>query len=46
MFDAMERNDLTAVYVIGENPAQSEADVAGRANCSRASTTSSCSTST
>ena len=30
MFDAMERGDLTAMYVIGENPAQSEADT-GRA---------------
>jgi predicted molibdopterin-dependent oxidoreductase YjgC len=28
MFDAMERGDLTALYVIGENPAQSEADQA------------------
>ncbi len=27
MIDAMETSDLTAVYVIGENPAQSEADV-------------------
>jgi formate dehydrogenase major subunit len=26
MFEAMERGDLHAVYVIGENPAQSEAD--------------------
>jgi formate dehydrogenase major subunit len=26
MFDAMERGDLTAVYCIGENPVQSEAD--------------------
>ncbi|GBD84550.1 formate dehydrogenase H [bacterium BMS3Abin02] len=26
MFDAMERNDLRSVYIIGENPAQSEAD--------------------
>jgi len=26
MFDAMERGDLRAVYVIGENPIQSEAD--------------------
>jgi predicted molibdopterin-dependent oxidoreductase YjgC len=26
MFDAMERGDLTALYVIGENPASSEAD--------------------
>ena len=30
MFDAMERSDITAMYVIGENPAQSEAD-SGRA---------------
>ena len=28
MFEAMERGDLNAVYVIGENPAQSEADAA------------------
>ena len=27
MFAAMERKELTALYVIGENPAQSEADV-------------------
>jgi predicted molibdopterin-dependent oxidoreductase YjgC len=26
MFEAMERGDLTAVYVVGENPADSEAD--------------------
>jgi predicted molibdopterin-dependent oxidoreductase YjgC len=26
MFEAMERGDLTSVYVIGENPANSEAD--------------------
>jgi predicted molibdopterin-dependent oxidoreductase YjgC len=26
MFDAMERGDLTALYVIGENPASSESD--------------------
>jgi formate dehydrogenase major subunit len=26
MFEAMERGDLTSLYVIGENPAQSEAD--------------------
>jgi predicted molibdopterin-dependent oxidoreductase YjgC len=26
MFEAMERKELTALYVIGENPAQSEAD--------------------
>ena len=30
MFDAMERGELRAVYIIGENPAQAEAD-AGRA---------------
>jgi predicted molibdopterin-dependent oxidoreductase YjgC len=28
MFEAMERGELTAVYVIGENPAHSEADAA------------------
>ncbi len=28
MFEAMERKELTAVYVIGENPAHSEADAA------------------
>jgi predicted molibdopterin-dependent oxidoreductase YjgC len=28
MFDAMDRGDLTAVYCIGENPVQSEADQA------------------
>ena len=27
MFEAMERGDLTCVYVIGENPADSEADI-------------------
>ena len=27
MFEAMERGDLTTLYVIGENPAQSEADI-------------------
>ena len=27
MFEAMERGDLTALYVMGENPAQSEADL-------------------
>ncbi len=26
MFDAMERGEITAMYMIGENPAQSEAD--------------------
>ena len=28
MFEAMERGELRAVYVIGENPADSEADIA------------------
>jgi formate dehydrogenase major subunit len=28
MFDAMERGDISAMYIIGENPAQSEADSA------------------
>lgn len=28
MFEAMDRNELTALYVMGENPAESEADVA------------------
>jgi len=27
MFEAMERGELTAAYVVGENPAESEADV-------------------
>jgi predicted molibdopterin-dependent oxidoreductase YjgC len=27
MFEAMERGELTTLYVIGENPAQSEADI-------------------
>jgi formate dehydrogenase major subunit len=27
MFDSMESNDITAMYILGENPAQSEADV-------------------
>ena len=27
MFEAMERGELTACYVIGENPATSEADM-------------------
>ena len=26
MFDSMESNDITAMYILGENPAQSEAD--------------------
>ena len=26
MFDAMEHGEMTALYVVGENPAQSEAD--------------------
>ena len=38
MYDAMERGDLTAVYCIGENPVQSEADThRARARSSRAS---------
>src|SRR5262247_1192058 len=28
MFEAMERGELTSLYIIGENPAQSEADAA------------------
>src|SRR5678815_51314 len=28
MFEAMARGELTTLYIIGENPAQSEADVA------------------
>lgn len=28
MFEAMERGDLTTAYVVGENPADSEADIA------------------
>ena len=32
MFDAMERGDLRSVFVIGENPAQSEADVSRAVN--------------
>ena len=31
MFEAMERGELAACYVIGENPAQSEADTTARA---------------
>ena len=46
MFEAMERGELRALYVIGENPAQSEADVDHAiAAAARASTTSSCRTS-
>ena len=42
MFDAMERGELQALYVIGENPLQSEADQTGPATCSsRASSSSS-----
>ena len=46
MFEAMEHGTLHALYVIGENPAQSEADQ-GRAIAAprRASTHSSCRTS-
>ena len=39
MFDAMERGELPALYVIGENPVQSEADqTPGEAPPARAST--------
>ncbi len=33
MFEAMGRRELTALYVIGENPAQSEADVKHARHC-------------
>ncbi len=33
MFEAMERGELTALYVIGENPAQSEADTQKAMRC-------------
>ena len=33
MFDAMERGDLKALYVLGENPAQSEADSTRAIRC-------------
>ena len=33
MFEAMERGELTALYVIGENPAQSEADASAPCIC-------------
>ncbi len=33
MFDAMERGDLKALYVLGENPAQSEADSQRAVRC-------------
>ncbi len=33
MFEAMGRKDLTALYVIGENPAQSEADSTHALHC-------------
>ena len=46
MFDGMERGELRTLYVIGENPAQSEADVQHtRAAAARASTSWSCRTS-
>ena len=45
MFEAMEHGELRTLYVIGENPAQSEADRAGRGACSRGSTSSSSRTS-
>ena len=45
MFEAMEHGTLKAVYVVGENPAQSEADKQRASACSRGSTISSCRTS-
>ena len=33
MFEAMARKDLTALYVVGENPAQSEADARHALHC-------------
>ena len=45
MFDAMDHGELTALYVIGENPAQSEADATRRASASGASTSWWCRTS-
>jgi formate dehydrogenase major subunit len=33
MFEAMDRRELTALYVIGENPAQSEADSTHALHC-------------
>ena len=35
MFEAMERGELRTLYVIGENPAQSEADIYARATAAR-----------
>ena len=35
MFDAMERGELRTLYVIGENPAQSEADINAHAQAAR-----------
>ena len=40
MFAAMGRKELTALYVIGENPAQSEADVSHAMICSKGLSTS------
>ena len=45
MFEAMERGELRALFVIGENPAQSEADVDHAIELLATSTTSSCRTS-
>ena len=36
MFEAMERGELRTLYVIGENPAQSEADQDKARDCWRA----------
>jgi predicted molibdopterin-dependent oxidoreductase YjgC len=33
MFEAMDRGDLRALYVLGENPAQSEADITHARHC-------------
>jgi predicted molibdopterin-dependent oxidoreductase YjgC len=33
MFEAMDRGDLRALYVLGENPAQSEADIVHARHC-------------
>ena len=45
MFEAMERGELHACYVIGENPAQSEADTGRAGKLLAGSSTSSCRTS-
>ena len=45
MFEAMERGELTAAYVVGENPADSEADIEHARALLPGSTRSSCRTS-